>query len=663
MSTQRVLEWVDAVKSAKAKIRKSDPDVDKVPDEVVLAFIKKESEGRMNAALGSREFGFGEPIEVRTVNKKGVEGKYTRSIMGGTQCRVDRFYEAMKNSGSLKYLINPERKKKGGISLGRNNCIAYSKEIFSNKEIQVEAFLRDQLRQKRVHGFKADLMGLNWFNPGSLRKYVSMLPPSEKSKISNFEQITPGSDAAAVAFLAGEQIPMNNSTLSYPTGIYRNTRTFANLLGKEFNTGLFVKDWASRGATETGITPGGATTIDGTKQELFKTMMGETPFEFGSFVLPEEIAKGIVAEIIDVNDWYLNQIGDKEQKFSDESKGKKELPPIVDRFKTAANDVLSKGGALVQKQLSLSTYRGDLATGERQTYIQGIVEAEFYKRKYGARSIPGIGCEFNPYVTPGFPGLIMDPIRPVVGFVDSVSHSINVGAGSGTTSISMSFPRYWDEGEVYYYVGGEPTSDPLLRRFPQWHNSLTVSINHAPNLESLWSLQGDRGRNALDEYYQFLIGCDSIDYVSNHANIAWTREDFEKTVSLRIPGPFKVHPENLEIRDYNSAIAEKDEAGAFKRGTLCHSIYGNKKPARDLRPVIPREDMSQYQERFGIRERQLLEEFLENKYARYRGRLIVMGPTFANPVKNGEYIPTSIQEQICSWMDELDGRSLGGGVR
>lgn len=662
MSTQRVLEWVEAIAGAKAKIRPGDPDVDKVPDEVVLAFIKKESEGKVNAALGSREFGFGEPIEVRSTSKKGVESKYTRSIMGGIQCRVDRFYDAMKKSKSLKYLVNPVRKSNGRISLGKENCIAYSKEIFSNKEIQVEAFLRDQLLQKNVHGFKADLMGLNWFNPRSLKKYVSMLPPSEKSKISNFEQITPGSDAAAVAFLSGEQIPMNNSTLSYPTGIYRNTKTFANLLKKDFNKGLFVKDWSVRGTVETGITPGGSATLDGNERADLSAIMGDTPFEFGSFVLPEEIKKGIVAEIIDVSDWYLNQIGDKEQKFSDESKGRKELAPIVDALSGALN-TLKKGGDLVQRQLSLSAGRGDMQTGERQTYIQGIVEAEFYKRKYGSRSIPGIGCEFNPYVTPGLPGLIMDPVRPVVGFVDSVSHNINVGAGSGTTSISMSYPRYWDEGEVFYYVGGEPTNDYLLRRFPQWHNSLTVSINHAPNLESLWQLSGERGRNALDEYYQFLIGCDSIDYISNHANTAWTREDFEKTVSLRVPGPFKVHPETLEVRDYNSAIAELDGEGRFLRGSLGHTIYGSNKPSRDLRPVIPREDMSQYQERFGVRERQLLEDFLENKYYKYRGRLILMGPTFDNPKKNDTHIPTSIQEQICNWMDELDGRSLGGGVK
>jgi hypothetical protein len=658
MSTQRVLEWLEAVKAAKAKIALKDKDVELVPDEVVLAFLQKESGGRTNAALGSREFGFGEPIQV--ASKSG--GSYTRSIMGGTQCRVDRFYEAMKGSGSLKYLVNPVRNKKGNISLGEENCIAYSKEIFSNKEIQVEAFLRDQLRQRRVHGFKADLMGLNWFNPGSLRKYVSLLPPSEKSKISNFEQITPGSDAAGISFLNGEKIPQNNSTLSYPTGIYRNTQTFARLLGKEFNQGLFVKDWGVRGTVETGINPGGSTTLDGNSQSFFQDIMGETPFEFGSFVLPEEINKGIVAEIIDVTDWYLNQIGDKEQKRSDETKGKSALPAIVDTFK-AATDALKKGGDLVQRQLSLAANRGDMQTGERQTYIQGIVEAEFYKRKYGSRSIPGIGCEFNPYLLPGFTGLIMDPVRPVVGFVNSVSHNINVGAGSGTTSASMSYPRYWDEGEVYYYVGGEPTSDYLLRRFPQWHNSLTVSINHAPNLESLWSLQGNRGKNALDEYYQFTLGTDAIDYVSNHAGTAWTREDFERTVSLRIPGPFKVHSETLEVRDYNSAIAELDEEGNFAPGTLSHTIYGSKKPTRDLKPIIPREKMSQYQERFGIRERQLLEEFLENSYKKYRGRLVLMGPTFANPKKNGEYIPTSIQEQMCNWMDELESRSLGGGVK
>lgn len=665
MTTKRVMEWLPAIAAAKGNIRSSDADVDKIPDEVVLAFLKKESGGNPNAALGSSEFGFGEPVTVRKTNKKGAVTTYTRSIMGGFQCRVDRFYEAMSGSGRLKYLINPSKTKAGRISLGRDNCILYSKEIFSNKEMQVEAFLRDQLRGKSIHGFKADLMGLNWFNPGSMKKYVNLLPESERAKVKNFEQITPGSDAAGIAYLSGEQIPQNNSTLSYPTGIFRNTQTFAKLLNKPFDDKLFVKDWG-RGASETGITPGGLNTISGFVDQGVKALMGDAPFEFGSFVLPEEIKKGIVAEIVDVTDWYLNQIGDKEQKYSDESKGRVALPDVSD----GGFSQLKKAGDLIRNQISLASNRGDMQSGERQTYIQGLVEAEFFKRKYGSRSIPGIGCEFNPYITPGFPGLLMDPIRPILGFVDSVSHNINVGAGSGTTTASMSYPRYWDEGEVWYHVGGESTNDYLLRRFPQWHNSVTVATNHAPNLDALWSLQGNRGRSAIDEYYQFLIGCDSIDYISNHANTAWTREDFERTVTLRIPGPFSVNPETLEVRDYNSAIAEKDEDGRFRRGTLAHTIYGPAKPSRDLRPAIGRPEMNEYQERFGVRERSLLIGFLENKYTRYKrdgsskSHLVVVGPTFANPVKNdGTYLPTSTQDQICAWLDELSQRSLGGGIK
>ena len=106
----------------------------------------------------------------------------------------------------------------------------------------------------------------------------------------------------------------------------------------------------------------------------------------------------------------------------------------------------------------------------------------------------------------------MSKNRPVIGFITNVTHNINVAGAQGSTSVSMSHPRYWDEGEVWYYLGGEPRdNDTIYRRFPIWHNRNVVAENNY-SIES-----GQRTRKTrLDRYYNFMLGCDAIEYKSNH---------------------------------------------------------------------------------------------------------------------------------------------------
>lgn len=654
MSEKRVLGWQDSIKEAKAIVKQDNPDVDKIPDEVVMAFLQKETGGRVNAAIGSREFQFGVPV----IKKSGVY----RSIMGGFQMRVDRFCDAMLRTGKLKYLNKPAKNNKGRTSLGQENCIAYTKEIFDNKVIQVEAFLRDMLATRNVHGFRADLMGLCWFNPTSLKKYKSLLPAEEREKLNRFERITQGSDEDAVRFLEGEQIPENNSTLSYPTGIYRNTKRFAQLTGNQINEeALFIKDWSNnkRGDSQLGGT--GASSLNGSFEEKFAAVIGNEPFNLASYVTPEELRSNIVAEYIDITDWYLLQMGDAEKTKTDDEK-KSAAEQAVNN---AIAEVIGAGTEIANKirsRFESSTYRGDTSLNPRQTYIQALVEAEYLKRRHGVRNIPAVAGPFNPYPVAGLPGLVMTPTRPILAFVESISHSINVAAGNGTTAVSFGYPRYHDEGEVYYFMGGEYTMEPLYRRFPQWHNSLTIPVNHAETLDELY--QGGRGTEQLDVYYQFLIGCDSIDYVSCHSGVAWTQSDYENAIKERIPGPFKINPETLEIKEYNSAIAELDVNGRFKEGTLAHRVYGAVEPDRSNKMLMSVEEQMEYAERYGATEEQLLIRFLENEYNRYRDRLILYGPTFAGTVNGeGKKGPNYFQKKIVDWMEDLERRDLKGGVK
>lgn len=653
MSEKRVLGWLDSINEARAIVRKDNPEVDRIPNAVVMAFLQKETGGRVNAAIGSNEFGFGIPV----IKKSGVY----RSIMGGFQMRVDRFVGAMSRTNKLQYLNKPI-KDKGKISLGKDNCIAYSKEIFDNKTIQVEAFLRDMLDTKDSHNYRADFMGLCWFNPRSLKKYINQLPREEKDRINRGEMITQGSDQASIDFLNREQIEGNNNTLSYPTGIYRNTKRFSELLNEPINEQiLFVKDWSNNKRGDSVIGGEGASTIAGSFGEKFSAIIGNEPFNLASYVTPEELRSNIVAEFVDISDWYLLQMGDKEQQLTDDQKknnAESVINRLVDELTTQGSDIANK----IKLRFESSSNRGDTSLNPRQTYIQAIVEAEYLKRRHGVRSITAVAGPFNPYPVAGLPGLIMTQTRPIIAHVESISHSINVAAGNGSTSTSFGYPRYHDEGEVYYFMGGEYTLDPLLRRFPQWHNSLTVPVNHVQTLDQLYEY--GRGTEQLDVYYQFLIGCDSIDYVSCHSGVSWTKNDYELAIKERIPGPFKINPETLEIKEYNSAIAEIDENGRFKPGTLAHKIYGQVEPDRSNKMIMSVDEQNEYCERYGVREEDLLIRLLENEYSNYKGRLILYGPTFSGSVNgDGKKGPNYFQSKIVDWMEDLDRRDLKGGVK
>jgi len=250
----------------------------------------------------------------------------------------------------------------------------------------------------------------------------------------------------------------------------------------------------------------------------------------------------------------------------------------------------------------------------------------------------------------------MAPDRPILGYVESVTHSVDVAGGSGTTAVAMSQPRYWDEGEVWYYLGGDETNE-ISRQFPQWHNRLVVPSNN------------EEVDSELDRYYEFMIGTKSIPYRSNHADVVVNDSLVTQIIKDRNPGEeIEISPETLEVREYNSLIAGTDEQGFFRPGTLAYRAYGREMPDANNHPKISTREQTLFNERYGITERELIEGFLGNKITvvkseRGFAHTVCFGPTFNNVIlDDGKRHANQVQQGIIDYIDELRERQLDGGV-
>lgn len=509
------------------------------------------------------------------------------------------------------------------------------------------------------------------------------------------------------------------------------------------------------------------------------------PEFLSSNVTPEEMRRGIIAEYYHMNEWYLNMLPSGLTEGSDDT-------PI---------------------------YQSGRSMSPRRRYVNTLVEAEFYRRRFMSRQVDAVVGGFNPYPVTGFPGLIMSPSRPVLGQVTHISHSIDVAGAQGSTSIQMQSPRYWDEGEVWHWVGGWDEMDlrsmnlwndenpTLYQKFPFWHNrnvvpqnSIQIPVNmyskrdikdeksvaekrkeerkalssqikksksgyiksHREAQEKRneksgvewdkvdWSRWGEqiegewdkieekiwrgeyqsRGRGVsntiidssdpifkkinnlinrpkpggaaspkdaiaiqntieikdmlvsgsfkkrttpIDEFYEFMIGCEAIDYVSNHADPEILTESNIKSINKDrvIPKGFDVHPQTLAIREYNTLIAStisEDDAkrsseliphiGKFKPGTIAYKFWGLSRPEDIPETNKSSLEVSQeYSERYGVREEDLLIKFLGNQPNDVSGRLVYTGPTFS-----GSFELSLMQVQILDYIKDISRRGIGGGV-
>lgn len=377
-----------------------------------------------------------------------------------------------------------------------------------------------------------------------------------------------------------------------------------------------------------------------------------TPFTLQEYLTPEELRRGIVAQVFQSNDWHLHIVDDK--KDDDEN--------IFDRLEEIAAEEEGGESDAIESGRNLD---------ERQQYVASIVQAEFYRRRFGSRSVPSVSGPFNPYPVPGFPGLIMDPARPIIGQIQSVTHTIRVQGGQARTTIAFQSPRYWDEGEVWYHMGGWSRKDLqkkrgsdvaeedyaiLYRRYPQWHNNKTIATNNYIS-EGDYQERTNRRVTELDRYYLFMLGTEAVDYMSNHWDKVDNPAKVARSIRDREPADLEVSPQTLDIREYNRMIAETTEDGRYAPWTLAHRFWGDIRPHADIDAKYPIDDALEYAERYGVRERELLVDFLDNKPNRTEnGNMVYTGPTFGGEEVN------PLQKMVLDYIEDLERRDVGGGT-
>lgn len=525
----------------------------------------------------------------------------------------------------------PGAKKKGATQFnglmqqGTNNARDIGKEnskfAHNNGPAAIMAFLQWQNLDsvKSNHGFNPDYIALVWKGGGStLRTY--------RSKIKS------GGQAAGTRYLAGKY---GGSPIQYLKWFNEALEVWKKFTNEDIPYAAEGVDFSSSPSNA------GVDTIYGKE----RTEVTLTPFELASYITPEELRKGIVAQIYHINEWHLAILANKDTQDANKEKasGDEDDGPSV-----AESRANLQGGSTNNDQSKVIA--GSSLVDERRRYVQALVEAEFYRRRYASRSVPVITGPFNPYPVTGFTGLIMNPGRPIIGYVQSVIHSINVEAGSATTSVNMSHPRYWDEGEVWYWFGGESSEEYLMKSFPQWHNSLVIAEN---NTDKFFDRVSDSN---LDEYYDFMIGSQCVEYRSNNAGKV-SVDKIRSAIKDRNPGDLEVNEETLQISEYNSAIASLDEDGKFAIGTLAWQFYGSVRPYDVNESNTSVESQIDYVERYGVREEELLVDFLGNEFTTAGGRLVVTGPTFGSSDKIN-----SIQSQVIDYIKDLERRTLEGGV-
>jgi hypothetical protein len=426
------------------------------------------------------------------------------------------------------------------------------------------------------------------------------------------------------------------------------------------------------------------------------------------YMTPEELRKGIIGEVYHLTDWHLTALAkdisfdseeDKEESSQNDDPGPpKTASEAATNQSTPGQVAAGKVAATAQQDGDESKFTRDLSTAFSANkdlqavnrYIISLVDAEFYRRRYRSRSVPAVPGPFNPFPVSGFPGLLLNPDRPILGYVSQISHRIDPQSATGSTVVSLSAPRYWDEGEVWYWFGGWNADEgvqtgeasvivkdedyTLYRRFPQWHNHYCVATNHY-NTEQDFRKGENRRVTDLDRFYRFMLGCDSVDYMSNHFDKVGNPETLKdlivgKDSSKASDVNFELSPATLSVLEKNRLIAEIDkETGEFADGTLARKFWGPVKPYQAIESNVRVEEAIDYNKRFGVRENELLSTFLENSWRKTakggkgRQRGVYVGPTFGNNTDNdGKVLLNPLQKQILTYMEDIEQREAGGGI-
>lgn len=385
---------------------------------------------------------------------------------------------------------------------------------------------------------------------------------------------------------------------------------------------------------------------------------GNIPFNEFDYLTPEERRKGIIARFFYLSDWYLNRmVHDPESEIEDESRS----------AVTGQGGRVSRYTQIGKKENKATPLRGDIDDDPRRRYCMALVEAEFYRQKFASRTVPAVVGPFNPYPVAGFPGLILTPERPIMGMVSNVTHTISPASGTAQTTVSFVSPRYWDEGDVWFWYGGNErdsqadakpyakTEAELYKKAPQWINRYILATNN--------HIGGKRIVSRLDQFYLYHLGCSSIEYVSNHAGLGVAPSNITNFITNRDPWKWNLNPDTLAIADVNTAIAGTDSRGNFKRNTLARRFLNISRPTSDIPDLTTNVDKAiRYVERYGVSEEDLFVTFLGNEYYKITGegkvRLVVAGPTWENDVSSSHIVLSPLQEMMFEYMDEIEDRSL-----
>jgi murein DD-endopeptidase MepM/ murein hydrolase activator NlpD len=240
----------------------------------------------------------------------------------------------------------------------------------------------------------------------------------------------------------------------------------------------------------------------------------------------------------------------------------------------------------------------------RDRYLSQIIDTMFLEDKYSQRRISPVPGPFNPSPVAGFPGLIIDQGRSVIGSIVRVEHTIRVGGGVGNadTTVSIEKPRFWDEGDPYFWkdgIGGEFIEKKLTEvdrtvklpnseksSFPSHVNAKYIDTKSYDNVDpSLDKKFGGNewGSRDVDKLYKSMLGVNAIPYSQ------------ETYTNPHI---------GLDVF-YNGAIDFVDPEG----GRPGHTLLGRYYELADAHEELAENFANDFTRRLGISERELFVEF------------------------------------------------------